>query len=101
MAPWSPLSWWHCPRPASPGPVGSIWGAGYHLRTGGPGTAVTTPASITSGAFGRRFIKSALAERGDDPQSLVAALQAKLPKASCSASRLNGKPTLKVSEANL
>ena len=80
---------------------GFAWAAGQQLCIGGPGAAVTTPASMGTCTSGRTLITLARQSDVTTLQGQVAALQAKLSKVSYSASGLNGKPTLKVSGANL
>jgi hypothetical protein len=81
--------------------AGSAWAAGQRLCVGGPATAVTTPGSGGACATGRTPITLATQSEVTTLQSQVAALQAKLSKVSATASGLHGKPTLRISGANL
>jgi hypothetical protein len=81
--------------------AGSAWAAGRRVCMGGPGTALTTPASNGRCSSGSRPITLAIQSEVTSLQRQVAALQAKLSKVSYSASGLNGKPTVKISGANL
>jgi hypothetical protein len=79
----------------------SAWGAGQALCVGGSGTAVTTPGSGGTCPAGKTLVTLATQSEVNTLQSQVAALQAKLSKVSYSASGVNGKPTVKISGANL
>ena len=81
--------------------AGSAWAAGQQLCVAGPGATVTAPVSASKCASGRTLVTLATQNEVATLQSQVAALQAKLSKVSYSATGLNGKPTLKVSGANL
>jgi hypothetical protein len=81
--------------------AGSAWAAGQQLCVAGPGTTVTAPVAASTCPSGRTLVTLATQSEVATLQSQVAALQAKLSKVSYSATGLNGKPTLKVSGANL
>ena len=81
--------------------AGSAWASGQQLCIGGSGAAVTTPVSPNKCAAGKKLIVLATQSEVSALQGQVTALKTKLSKVSYSASGLNGKPTLKVSGANL
>jgi hypothetical protein len=87
---------------------GTALAAGQQLCIGGPGAAVSTPDS--NGQCKRNFTLTTLATQSEvtdlqstvsDLQSRVSALETTLSKVSYTDSGLNGKPTLKISGANL